>query len=111
MITPDDLKIAALAADLTPVRMGDYGIGLLVAEQAEPWRPHTDPVSALLLASKIRARASFEQRGEVVVSCGSGAIFHAVEHDGTKKDSLRAWCEAVTLCAASLGRREQEFQR
>lgn len=39
--------------------------------------------------------------------CGYGSA----EHDGTEPDKLRAWCEAVTLCAATIGLRMKENER
>ena len=45
---------------------------------------------------------------EEMDDCGYG---YGDEHDGTEPDKLRAWCEAVTLCATSIGRRMREGQQ
>lgn len=97
---------AALAAGMTPVRMSDDGRGLLVAEQAEPWRPHTGIADAARLAARIRA-ASWHRRHYVRAQVRGHEMIY-VEHDGSDAGRERAYCEAVTLCAAAIGRRMRE---
>ena len=114
-ITSKTLDLAALAAGMTPVRMSDDGRALLVADQAEPWRPHTDIAEAARLAVGLDISVDIDGSTafahvdgyEDMDDCGYGSA----EHDGTEPDKLRAWCEAVTLCAATIGLRMKENER
>lgn len=102
-ITREHLELAALAAGMTPVRMSDDGRGLLVAEQSEPWRPHADIADAARLA--VRLMMWVDVIGRSVNAQIAGGAISCVDHDGTEPDKIRAWCEAVTLCAAEVGRK------
>ena len=90
---------------MTPVRMSDDGRGLLVAEQAEPWRPHTDIAVAARLAVHIDALVRvLPLRVEAVVIRDRRLSVKSVQHDGTKASKECGWRSAVTLVAADIGR-------
>lgn len=112
-VTQEDLEMAALAAGMTPVRMSDDGEGLLVAEQPDPWRPHTGIADAARLALLRRVCVEFDDEagpGDVTASClwRGQMLAKLTWHDGTESDKLRAYCEAVTLCAAEIGRQMKD---
>lgn len=108
-ITRETLGLAALAAGMTPVRMSDDGRGLLVAERAEPWRPHADIADATRLALCLRAWARVTHDAvESNVPYGGGCLYGAAPHDGTEADKERAYCIAVVLCAEAKGRMMRE---
>ena len=103
MIDAETLKLAARAASLTPVRMSDDGRGLLVAEQAEPWCPHTDIVEAVRLALHMNIDVR-HYTGKLVASSDKHLAWGVERHDGAPPDKVRAYCEAVTICAAEVGK-------
>lgn len=111
-INRETLALAALAACMTPVRMSDDGRGLLVAERAEPWRPHADITEATRLALYMRAWVRVTHDAvDANVPYGGGCLYGAAHHDCTEADKERAYCIAVTLCAEAKGRMMQEFER
>ena len=120
-ITREHLELAALAAGHTiygwyePNGDGADFADIGPADECIAWAPHTDPGDAARLA--VRLDMSVDVDGstafahidgyEEMDDCGYGAE----EHDGTEPDKLRAWCEAVTLCATAIGRRMREGGR
>lgn len=108
-ITHETLELAALAAGMTPVRISDDGRGLLVAEQPDPWCPHTDIADAARLAMRILA-AGWHRRYYVRAKVRGHEMIY-VEHDGSDAGRERAYCEAITLCAAEIGRRAGEWRK
>ena len=112
-ITREQLELAALAAGMTPVRMDDDGIGLLVAEQSNPWRPHTDIADAARLAVRLDLWAAVDTTIAFAAQDPDATPSECchVHHDGTDDDKECAYCEAVTLCAAAIGRRMREGQQ
>ena len=108
-ITREHLELAALAAGMTPVRMSDDGRGLLVAEQANPWRPHTDIADAARMAVHIDALVRvLPLRVEAVVIRDRMLFVKSVPHDGTQASKEFAWRSAITLVAADIGRKMME---
>ena len=114
-ITPDDLKMAALAAGMT-CRDDLWGCAHIQIDDRlwRPWSPHTDIGEAARLA--VRLNISIHIDGSTAFAhvagydemddCGYGYG----DHDGTEPDKIRAWCEAVTLCAASLRRQMRQIE-
>ena len=98
-ITREHLELAALAAGMTGCTH-DYGRGLVFLPDGRSgeWRPHLDDGDAARLA--VRLGLTIEIGSRIVVAFP----FH-VAHDGTEPDKLRAWREAVVLCAAAVGER------
>ena len=95
-ITREHLELAALAAGMT--YKGD-GV----------WRPHTDIADAARLAISLKADVAVDDDDAMAttyISKISKTVL--IAHDGTKPGRERAYCEAVTLCAAEIGRRMRE---
>ena len=108
-ITREHLELAALAAGMTPVRMDDDQSGILVAERSETWRPHLDIADAARLAVHIDALVRvLPLRVEAVVIRDRNLSVKSVPHDGAKSGKERAWCSAITLVAADIGRKMME---
>ena len=113
-LTIAHLELAALAAGMTPIGWteAEDGLWFEFAEYPEPWRPHTDIAEAARLAVRLDISIDIDLATafahidgyEEMDDCGHGSA----EHDGTDPDKLRAWCEAITLCAAAIGRRMRE---
>lgn len=117
-ITRETLELAALAAghDVActeaafhgtddPVNL--YGGGLLLCGLQDPWRPNLDDGDAMKLA--VRLNMMVDTTGAVVEAYGPERYTNKrVAHDGTEPDKLRAWREAVVLCAAAVGERMQK---
>ena len=119
-MTREDLELAALAAGHTvygwyqPTGEGaDFAdIG---PDECVAWAPHTDIADAARLA--VRLDISVDIDGSTAFAhvdgydemddCGYGSA----EHDGTEADKERAYCEAITICAAAIGRRMGEGGR
>jgi hypothetical protein len=113
-ITRETLELAALAVGHEvacteaafhgtddPVKL--YGGGLFIAGVEDPWRPHLDDGDAMRLAVRLNLRV--EARMRCVLVHGDLCPDHLEIHDGTEPDKLRAWREAVVLCAAAVGER------
>ena len=119
-ITLEHLELAALAAGLKHVNYDGLGYdgrgGLVLVDgigrHLEYWRPHTDIADAARLAVHIGARVDAQDR-QVRASAIRGNLVAVVRHrvDGTRPGRERAYCEAITLCAAEIGRRMQEGGR
>ena len=110
-ITLEHLELAALAAGMTPIGWteAEDGLWFKFAEYPGTWRPQTDIAEAARLGRVIGARISFESRGEVAASCNHGQHLKLVEHDGSSDDADRAFCECITLLAASVGLKMREI--
>lgn len=68
------------------------------------WRPHTDIADAARLAVELRMLTD-TMASMVDVYGPSRYTNQRIPHDGTQADAERAYCEAVTLCAAAVGER------
>jgi hypothetical protein len=114
MITVNDLENAALAVGMKSVRMSDDGSGLCAYGLQDVWRPHTDPGHAGRLAVKMRMCVDIQggrDDGMVIAFIDHKhprMETQGVSHDGTYADAERAYCEAITLCAAAEGKRMKE---
>lgn len=113
MITREQLELAALAAGHEvacteaafhgtddPVNL--CGGGLLLCGLQDPWRPHLDDGDAARLAVRLGMEIEHPPR-KIVARSGEHAAWAVCQHDGTEPDKLRAWREAVVLCAAAVG--------
>ncbi len=106
-ITREHLELAALAAGhtiygwcaLCDDRISYADIG---PDESVAWRPHLDDGDAARLAVLLRMDIRW---GADWVAALRGQIDVIRSHDGTEPDKLRAWREAVTLCAAAVGER------
>ena len=116
MITREDLENAAFAVGM-PLRV----VGAKVATYAlhpdrdgvdsiccmSQWNPHTDDGDTARLA--VRMGMLTEVTGLVAEAYGPERYTNQrIAHDGTEPDKMRAWREAVTLCAAAVGERMRE---
>ena len=115
MITREDLENAAFAVGMLAVRMSDDGSGLCPYGMQDVWRPHTDIGDAARLAVKMRGVMAVSNDARGCLADNSEAryphppdINMYVGHDGTQADAERAYCEAITLCAAVEGKRMKE---
>ena len=69
--------------------------------------PHTDIGDAARLA--VLLRMVVDAGVTLAHARGICADYEGIaRHDCTKADAERAWCEAVTLCAAAVGRKLKE---
>ena len=117
MTTLEHLELAALAAGLKHVNYDGLGYdgrgGLMLVDgigrHLEGWRPHTDIADAARLAMRILA-AGWHRRYYVCAKVRGHEMIY-VEHDGSDAGRERAYCEAITLCAAGIGRRMREGGR
>ena len=115
-ITREHLELAALAAGhriepgLPPqVLARTYREGGQTVELYREWRPHTDPGDTARLAARLEIE--IQPLRLRVIARSSDGDWDMQRHDGTEPDKLRAWCEAVTLCAAEIGLRMKENER
>lgn len=107
-ITREQLELAALAAgyEYTVHWVGGSDYTLSIGDR-DFWVPHTSIADAAKLA--VRTNTTVAVGRKVAVASGIKLTTPCVvEHDGTEPDKLRAWCEAVTLCAAAVGERMKE---
>ena len=110
-ITREHLELAALAAGLKHINYDgiDYdgrdGLVLVdgIGRHLEDWRPHLDDGDAARLAVQLMMWVDWIG-DSVQVQIGGSVLAQSI-HDGTEPDKLRAWREAVTLCAAAVGER------
>ena len=109
-ITRETLELTALAAGIEIEWHDD--IGLCWAQPADSyapravWRPHTDIAAAARLAISLKADVAVDDDDAMAttyISKISETVL--IAHDGTKPGRERAYCEAITLCAAGIGRR------
>lgn len=104
-ITRETLELAALAGGVSR----DEG-GMYVSATGLPinWRPHTDIGDAARLAVRLQMCVNIRAAWVTAIPPMSCDLPVSVEHDGTQADAERAYCEAVTLCAAEIGRKMKE---
>lgn len=116
-ITREHLELAALAAGhfvdpgLPPqVLVRTYRDGDETIEVYREWRPHTDIADAARLAVRLGIIVQPQLEHDVCHAWPTGSrglrvdARQRIRHDGTEPDKLRAYCEAITLCAAEIGR-------
>jgi hypothetical protein len=113
-ITRETLELAALAAGhkiygwcvLCNDRIAYADIG---PEESVAWRPHLDDGDTARLAARLHITSCVNQdcAEAWLGDCSMPVSVTLVEvaHDGTDPDKLRAWREAVVLCAAAVGGR------
>lgn len=93
-----------------PVKL--YGGGLMLRGVQEPWRPHLDDGDAARLAVRVGIITQPQISVPVVNAWMTGwkhqGVRGHVRHDGTEPDKLRAWREAVVMCAAAVGERMRD---
>ena len=120
MITREQLELAALAAghELEYRHTSDAYYYDDPETGREEWRPHLDDGDAARLAVRLDIRPQTgSYRGMHFASAEIGIVdgmrlgsncASSVQHAGTEPDKLRAWREAVVLCAAAVGERMQK---
>lgn len=117
MITLEDLENAAFAVGMLAVRMSDDGSGLCPYGMQDVWSPHTDRGQAAMLAVKMRMCVDVQggrDDGEVIAFIDHKhprMPTQGASHDGTDAGAERAYCEAITLCAAVEGKRMRSEPR
>lgn len=105
-ITRENLELAALAYGIDESWTGNaaYMKGML-----STWRPRLDDGDAARLAVAVGIITQPQISVPVVNAWMTGwkyqGVREHVRHDGTEPDKLRAWREAVVLCAAAVGDR------
>lgn len=112
-ITRETLELAALAGGIHHVDYSgvDYSgsIGLMQVDKngyhTVIWSPRTDIADAARLALKL---GMWVNRGMASAFVGSEVVEVVVGRDDTQPDMERAYCEAITMCAAEIGRRVKE---
>lgn len=112
-ITIEHLELAALAAGKRVAAgyvTAHDNLTAIVLESGEEWRPHTDIAEAARLAVRLLLEVTIYE-DQVIARSLLNDEWTEASHDGTEPDKLRAWCEAVTLCAAEIGRRMREGGR
>ena len=112
-VTREDLELAAMAVGFevvcTEAEMhgcddaSTIYTGVMLRGVQSPWRPHTDPGDAARLAARLRFAVGVDRAAAEVVSL-SGEGLALVPHNDSDEDAERAYCEAVTLGAATEGR-------
>lgn len=106
-ITREQLELAALAAGkrVAMAAIGRNEFDAIDADTLTVWRPHTDIGDAARLALQL---GMWVNRGMASACYQMRGIERIADHDGTQPDMERAYCEAITLCAAEIGRRMKE---
>lgn len=109
MIAREQLELAALAAGHAEARYEDWpGMEMRYGYARSIWtgegyiNPAEDDVDAARLCVKLQMDVKW---GRDWVAAARGLIDRICRHDGTETEKLRAWREAVTLCAAAVGER------
>lgn len=113
MITREELELAALAAghtigwgEETPCQPHVAYIWNADGKTSRWWRPHLDDGDAARLAVRLNMQIALAQNGWNASTTWDGWHDWArAKHDGTEPYKLRAWREAVVLCAAAVGER------
>lgn len=110
-ITREHLELAALAAGHTEARYEDWpGMEMRHGYACAIWtgecyiNPAEDDGDAARLAVRLNMEINMDH-GQVAATVGDRHDWARVKHDGTEPDKLRAWREAVVLCAAAVGER------
>lgn len=107
-ITRECLELAALAAGHTvdiDLSCDDW---LAIVGGPAVWCPQINMLDAARLAANLQMRILWLHDWVSAVRGGVDAIR---SHDGTQGSKERAYCEAVTLCAAAIGRRMRDGQQ
>lgn len=118
-ITREHLELAALAAGIFWDSVAQGGIDprkpMPLGDGCEPdgnggwWEPHLDDGDAARLAVAVGIITQPQISVPVVNAWMTGwkyqGVREHVRHDGTEPDKLRAWREALVLCAAAVGER------
>lgn len=114
-ITREHLELAALAAGLT--YKGDQWSSLAMTGDGvwQSWRPHSDIAEAARLALRLGLSVHTHRcsNPRVCAYSSSGTahgLYRRKVDDVGDQQFERAYCEAVTLCAAEIGRRMRESQ-
>ena len=107
-ITREQLELAALAAGkrVAMAATGRNEFDAIDADALTVWRPHTDIADAARLAVKLKIDVVSLQT--LVIARPKRGGDKLVYRDGTPDDMERAYCEAITLSAAEIGRRMKE---
>lgn len=105
MITRETLELAALAAghEYTVHHVGGSDYVLSIGER-DYWMPHLDDGDAARLAVRLNVMMDADQSGYCHAIHGLVDTI-SIAHDSTEPGKLRAWREAVVLCAAAVGER------
>ena len=105
-VTREHLELAALAAGkrIIMAPIGRDTFEALDVDTLMAWRPHLDDGDAARMAVRLDMDVAM-YRSHVSATHGSLSSWIRPKHDGTEPDKLRAWREAVTLCAAAVGER------
>lgn len=99
-ITREHLALAALAGGVEWNATSGHGWVIKRGVYAR-WCPHLDDGDAARLAVRLGMLTDV-----MANTCSAAAMkvgLFAAQHDGTEPDKLRAWREAVVLCAAAVG--------
>lgn len=118
-ITRETLEMAALAAGYADARYEDWpGMEMRHGYACAIWtgesyiNPAEDDGDAARLAVRLQIDAAFGHHITHKVYASRPTAFPScpvsAAHDGTEPDKLRAWREAVVLCAAAVGERMQK---
>lgn len=119
-ITREQLELAALAAGHTINDRMQAERDTLIGRESAPlwidgvstaWNPGRDDGDAARLAVRVGIITQPQISAPVVNAWMTGWKYQGVRgrvsHDGTEPDKLKAWREAVVLCAAVVGERMQ----
>lgn len=110
-ITREQLEPAALAAGMPDHDWIYADDGMICIDsdgdqEGGPWRPHLDDGDAARLAVRLSMSIDIDDDGGLWCHALHSTVKPiSVGHDGTEPDKLRAWREAVVLCAAAVGER------
>lgn len=99
-ITREHLELAALAAGMISAEFAgnaNYLDGAL-----DRWRPRLDDGDAARLQVLMNMDIA-AYKATITATVDGWDDWASVAHDGTEPDKLRAWREAVVLCAAAVG--------
>lgn len=111
MITAQDLEMAALAAGrrIAIAPIGRDAFDAIDADEMRVWRPHTDIADAARLAVRLDMQVE-SSHGWMCATVAGWMDWGRSKHDGTQPDKEHAYCKAVTLCAAAIGRQMRSTQ-
>lgn len=117
-ITREILELAALAAGRSHYRYCELWGAMAAYSDADgfygpAWRPHADLGDTARLAVNMGIVSNPGRDDEPVEawrSAWDASDRQRIRHDGTEPGRQIAWCTAVTLVAAAIGRRMKEQQ-